>query len=158
MKKYLCRFASLLPVIYPSFYTLTPHSSEELVFLSENGIVDSSETETEATEISGWTVDNTMREATGNHFHLFDKVGIAGRSMALDIGTAIAQNLLCKLARAFPEKKFIVYLTMNIEGATIVRFHQVWADEPPYYDATQPFDDGTELYVFRSTTGDDSLS
>jgi hypothetical protein len=85
-----------------------------------------------------------------NHFHLFENVGEAGRTTALELGKAIAQNLLSALTNAFPKKHFIVYLELNVRDSTIVRFHQVWEDEPPYIDVTQAFDDGSEIYDFST--------
>ncbi|MCL2284777.1 MAG: hypothetical protein FWC32_00260 [Firmicutes bacterium] len=151
--EYLKNLKYLMPIIYPSFYTRITSYSDELVFLYENASYstfhtrkDEAETISEDVNVS----DKTQCEAISNHFHLFEKVGKAGRVVALEIGTVIARNLLNALTNAFPDKKFIVYLELNIKDTTAIRFHQAWDDESPYFDVAQPFEDGTELYEFKT--------
>ena len=148
--KYLANLKNLFPVIYPSFHMCITRSSEELVFLNieESSAFKANEVKTALEGV--FDGDKTLCEATINHFHLFDNVGVAGRTMAVAIGKAIAQNLLSTLTQIFPTKKFVVYLQLNINDSTIIRFHQKWQGEHPYFDTTSDFEDGTELYRFES--------
>ena len=68
----------------------------------------------------------------------------------MEIGRAVANNLLHALGLEFPDKKFIVFLEVNVKDSTIVRFHQQWDDELPYFDLNQTYQEGVELYEFRS--------
>lgn len=147
---YLDNFCRLMPIIYPSFYICLLPSSEELVFLRSDGGLESHANEPETTIEGVLGGDKTACEAFANHVHLFEKVGEAGRQSCVHIGKCIARNLLRALAVSFPTKRFIVYLEVNVKDSTIVRFHQMWDDEPPYIDVTQPFENGCELYAFST--------
>ena len=141
--KHLKNLRYLMPIIYPSFFTSFISTSEELVFLNEEEDVNFHTGESKQIN-ENFIVDNkTQWEAMCNHFHLFEKVKMADYAIALEIGTAIAQNLLNELFNIFPDKNFVVYLQLNINETTIIRFHQIWDDEPPYFDTTRPFEDGT---------------
>jgi len=140
----------LLPIIYPKFYTLLSPSLDELVFLHDGDPLPSF-LDKEGKAIANYISDDrTQFEATNNHFHLFDKVGEAYKEMSLDIGKAIANNLLGALNVAFPKKKFVVYLEVNPKTSTILRFHQIWDGESPYLDVKQTYQDDLKLFEFRS--------
>lgn len=116
----------LIPIIYPKFYTVEEKNGNELIFL------DVGQDKQEIIEVS----DKTQCEALENHFHLFEKVGIYNKKTVITIGEIISKNLLNELAKTFPNKKFIIYLDVNILDSVIIRFHQVWDNEPLYYDTT----------------------
>ena len=47
----------------------------------------------------------------------------------------ITNNLVRVLGLKFPNKKFLVYLDCDFDDHIIIRFHQIWENEFPYYDA-----------------------
>ena len=131
----------MLPVLSPEFYTVKDNSGNELVFLSFGN---------EHLESLGGITDKTQCEAVENHVHLFEKISSKEKDSVIKFGTAIANNLLRALQCAFPDKKFIVYLSVNETDSTIVRFHQIWDNEQIYYDVTQFKQDRLHLFEFRS--------
>ena len=140
---------SLMPIIYPSFYTVFNNSLDELVFLDDGDRL-SFYTNEAGIAIGNFIDDKTRCEAINNHFHLFDKVGAEKRDIAFQIGREIAQNLLNSLIAAFPTKKFVVYLELNTKDSTIIRFHQIWDNEPPYFDVKQTYQEDLELFEFKN--------
>ena len=129
---------SLLPIIYPQFCTVMDMDGNEFVRLIEGD-----RPQNPVIRIQ----DKTQYEATFNHFHLNE--GRIGRKLvsAKQWGTAIAQNLAQELKKAYPDKKFLVFLTVNREDM-IIRFHQEWENEPPYYDPAVTYADHTEVLCF----------
>lgn len=122
----------LLPIIYPSFFLKRDQNGNEFVLLDMGQ-------EFEAPlNIS----DKTQYEAVENHVHLFGKVREENLRFVREIATAIAENLAKVLKREFPEKSFLVFLTIDKADSTIIRFHQIWENEAPYY-APQKVDYGS---------------
>ena len=145
--EYLSR---LLPIMYPSFYSLYTSKNEELIFL-DNGDRLPSQIGINGLSIAAFiNEDKTQCEAVTNHFHLFEKVGEKGCSDAIQVGTAIAKNLLRILLQTYPTKKFVVYLEVNEKDSTIVRFHQLWDNEPPYLDILEFNLTGLHLFEFKA--------
>lgn len=126
------KLTALLPVLYPSFYSRIDSNQNEFILLK---------TETsQKGPISHPIADKTQYEAIENHIHIFeDFIGAKNYIAARQIGISIAQNLYKTLVAEYPDKTFIVYLTINLHGA-IIRFHQIWNDEPTYYDETLQYD------------------
>ena len=134
------KLSQLLPVLYPKFYTASDPAGNELVFLCTD----------QAPPVSVFqdvVPDRTACEAVENHVHLLDGP-IRKRDMpaARCFSTAVAEHLFQALTCAYPDKTFLVFLTLHADGA-IIRFHQCWPGEPPYYDETVSYD--AELIVFR---------
>ena len=126
------KITELLPVIYPVFYTLQDNAQNEYVLLS-------TATSNMAPILCPIT-DKTQFEAFENHVHLFDNCRTSDDyNSARAIGTEIAKHLYTELKSHFPNKRFIVYFTLNRKEA-ILRFHQIWKDEPVYYDETMQYD------------------
>jgi len=46
----------------------------------------------------------------------------------------ITSNLIEQLKIKFQNKKFYVYFDCNFKEHIIIRFHQIWKNEEPYYD------------------------
>lgn len=131
--------AALLPVLDPVFYTRMDSAQHEFVLL-DTGTPDPG-------VIPHPVTDKTQFEAFENHVHIFDRrIRKEDYDKARRIGTAIAENLYHRLTARFPEKAFMVYLTINAQGA-IVRFHQIWENEPPYFDETAQYD--AEIIAFH---------
>jgi hypothetical protein len=127
LKKYEL-LLGLLQVIYPVFCVKKDSEGNEFVLFDTGSCKE---------DILGVIADKTQYEAVENHFHLFNRVSEENKETIEKIGTAIAKNMLRALINTFPEKKFIVYLEVNIKDTTIVRFHQIWENELPYFDVKQ---------------------
>ena len=56
------------------------------------------------------------------------------RQKAYTAAKLITNNLIEKLKMEFPNKKFYVYLDCNFREHIIIRFHQLWENELPYYN------------------------
>ncbi|MEA5038663.1 MAG: hypothetical protein VB086_02375 [Clostridiaceae bacterium] len=140
MKKYEL-LLELLPVIYPVFYVKKDRDGHELVFLDAGHHQE---------DISVVIADKTQCEAVENHFHLFNRTNEENKEAVKKIGASIAKNLLRALMQTFPDKKFIVYLEVNISDSTIVRFHQIWDNEPPYFDVATFKNKNVELFEFKA--------
>lgn len=132
------------------FYTRRDPSGAEFVLLDTDDAPDSS-------PLSRIVEDRTGYEALLNHVHLFSgPLPPEQLAEAREMALAAARNLRDTLARAFPEKRFAVFLTVNAEDI-ILRFHQLWPGEVPYYEVpggVKRDADGmhTDIYVFY--TGD----
>lgn len=97
--------------------------------------------------------DRTGYEAVLNHVHLFsgplppeELAEVRPRALAA------AQDLRHALAQTFPGKRFAVFLTLNPEDG-ILRFHQLWPGEVPYYQVSGTVERDadalhTDIYAF----------
>jgi hypothetical protein len=131
----------ILPIVSPEFYTVKDQEDNEFVFLNSEGKVKN---------ISNRKIDKTQCEAIHNHFHLFNRINFNKKIKAINIGIAISKNLLNALSFNFPQKKFIVFLEVNIKDSTTIRFHQIWNDELPYFNIDQFKNTEVELFEFRT--------
>ena len=133
-----------------AFYTRRDPSGAEFVLL-DTGAPDSS-------PLSRIVEDRTGYEALLNHVHLFPAPLPPERmAEAREMALAAARNLRHTLRQTFPGKRFAVFLTVNAEDA-ILRFHQLWPGEAPYYEVHGGIQrdvdaDHTDIYAFR-TDGD----
>lgn len=132
----------LLPILFPAFYSVSDCDGNEFVFLDMGDKIN---------DFTNKIEDKTSVESIQNHFHLFERQNKNCRTAVYEISTAIAKNLLNSLKCKYPDKEFIVFLDINMNDSTIVRFHQQWKDEIPYYDITQLNQKGFELYEFRTS-------
>ena len=97
--------------------------------------------------------DRTGYEAVLNHVHLFsgpfppeELAEVRPRALAA------AQDLRHALEQTFPDKRFAVFLTLNPEDG-ILRFHQLWPGEVPYYQVSGTVERDadalhTDIYAF----------
>lgn len=130
---------ALLPVVCPEFYCQRDIHGNTYVFLNEG--------RGGKTNILPEIQDKTQLEAIENHIHLFDgPFRKKDYELIKELSLRLAQNMFDKLTDAFPEKKFMLYLTMN-NDSVIIRFHQRWDNEPPYYDLTDTYD--AEIFAFK---------
>ena len=134
----------------PVCYTRRDPSGAEFVLLDTGDAPDTA-------PLSRIVEDRTGYEALLNHVHLFSgPLPPEQLAEAREMALAAARNLRDTLARAFPEKRFAVFLTVNAEDI-ILRFHQLWPGEMPYYEVPggvkRDADAGhTDIYAF--STGD----
>ena len=129
---------TLLPIIFPKFCLQYDQYENELVFLQpKQGVSNHLQ-----------IFDKTQCEALQNHVHLFDHVPRIYQEMNLRICRSIAENLWNRLKESYPTKHFVVYLHWNPKGSSTVRFHQLWADEEPYFDLKNNSVSQGKLFVY----------
>lgn len=78
--------------------------------------------------------DRTAFEAVENHVHLIDKVRKKHFNTCVSVAHVIGRVLLESLETQYPQKGFIVYVTIKEHDSMIIRFHQKWENEAPYCD------------------------
>ena len=141
---------NILPIIFPKFYTLFTPDMHELVFLDcgERLKATSKDKDTGILISKYLDSDKTQCEAVQNHIHIFRKINPKDVDNVTQIGMSIANNLIDNLKYHFPKKKFIVYLEVNAKDTTIIRFHQVWENEPQYFDIKSFKYKNVEIYEF----------
>lgn len=79
--------------------------------------------------------DHVAFEAVENHVHIIDKVKKRHFGDCCTLGTNIGLALRDALAYSYPERRFVVFVSITVGESMIVRFHQCWEGETPYYDA-----------------------
>ena len=132
---------TILPVIYPRFYSSFDNNGNEFIFLL---------LEDQKRENFYDVDDKTQLEALMNHFHLFEKVGEKNKNVITCICSTIAKNLLNVLTKNYPEKKFVVYLEVNPKDSVIVRFHQIWENEIPYIDVKCLKNKNNQVFEYKN--------
>ena len=88
--------------------------------------------------------DKTAFEAVENHVHLLDRVKLKEYKKL----EKIAPTLLASLKYQYPSRSFSAYVTITLHDSMILRFHQNWDGEPPYYDENTR-DTQTSLFAAR---------
>lgn len=78
--------------------------------------------------------DRTAFEAIENHVHLIDRVSKKYFNTCVSIARVVGKTLLTSLEAQYSQRNFVVYVTVKEQDSMIIRFHQKWKDEPPYYD------------------------
>ncbi len=91
-------------------------------------------------DISGIEItDKTAFEAVENHIHIIEKIGVVKLFFYQRKGVELCSNVLLSLKQKYPTRDFIVYVTLTLHDAMILRFHQKWEDETDYYSDTVPY-------------------
>ena len=106
-----------------SFKTVTDEMGNEFVLFKNNPL-------THIVDIS----DKTAFEALENHRHIFDKIKPKNVAQCISVGEVLGETLLRVLKLSYPKKKFIVYISVSVGDSMIIRFHQKWENEMPYYE------------------------
>ena len=78
--------------------------------------------------------DKTEFEAVENHVHLLDNIKKHEISSLIEIGKSLGEALLASLVMVYPEKHFFVFASITLGDSFIIRFHQKWESEAPYFD------------------------
>ena len=123
--KMLKSIIELQDILFPKFYTASDSEDNEYVFLKTND---------QMVKTVNKVSDKTQLEAFENHVHICGKVKKRDRQKAYTAAKLITNNLIEKLKMEFPNKKFYVYLDCNFREHIIIRFHQLWENELPYYN------------------------
>lgn len=93
--------------------------------------------------------DKTEFEAIENHVHLLEKVTRKEYENLDEISKTLGMALLNCLRQKYPSKHFFVYVSVDLKNSMIIRFHQDWKNEEPYY-SDDDFGKGTKLFKFYS--------
>lgn len=131
---------------YPAFYIRTDPSGAEFVLLDTGDGPDTS-------PLPLAVEDRTGYEAVWNHVHLFSgPLPPEELAKVRTLALAAAQDLRHALEQTFPDKRFAVFLTLNLEDG-ILRFHQLWPGEVPYYQVSGTVERDadalhTDIYAF----------
>lgn len=114
-------FFQLLSSLF-DFKTISDEMGNEFVLFSQN-----------RTEPITSIKDRTEFEALENHVHLLDNIKKDEFEklipIAENLGSAILNSLKCR----YPNKNFIVFVSICLNDSMIIRFHQKWDGEDPYY-------------------------
>lgn len=87
--------------------------------------------------------DRTAFEASENHIHLLDHVTRKEFQALLPLAPQLGALLLASLKQTFPEKHFMVFVSVHLHDSLIIRSHQKWPGEPPFCDPAN-FQSGDE--------------
>ncbi len=93
--------------------------------------------------------DKIQFEAVENHVHLSDNIKKKDFDKAVEIGKILGETLLNALKEKYPDKEFCVFVTVDVGNSMIIRFHQVWENEPVYYNPDDFNSDKTKILMFR---------
>lgn len=129
-----------LTVCLFSFRTIEDDSGNEYVVYSSSTVTPES--------LKGIT-DKTEFEALENHVHLLDKITKKEFENAEEISDILGKLLLNCLRAKYPDKHFFVYVSVDLKDSMIIRFHQEWENEEPYYNAEDDFGKNTKLFIFH---------
>ena len=128
----------LSPIMFPEFYSLKDADGNELILL---------DTGNREKSFGKEKIDKTQTEAYLNHFHVWGRFRACDEMKIKKLCERIAKNLLERLVCKYNKKKFVVFLEVNSRESIIIRFHQIWENEPTYYD-TDYFTNVTEFKNF----------
>ena len=137
---------------YPAFYIRTDPSGAEFVLLDTGDGPDTS-------PLPLAVEDRTGYEAVLNHVHLFSgPLPPEELAKVRTLALAAAQDLRHALEQTFPDKRFAVFLTLNPEDG-ILRFHQLWPGEVPYYQVSGTVERDadalhTDIYAFYTDSAE----
>ncbi len=122
------------------FKTVTDKNGNEYVIYAESKI---SEKDIDDVE------DKTQFEGVENHIHLIDNVKKNEFNDLVEIGRVLGETQLNALKSKYHDKEFCVFVTVDIGESMIIRFHQVWENEPVYYNLNDFNSDKTKVLMFR---------
>ena len=78
--------------------------------------------------------DKTEFESIENHIHIVDNIKENEFASLCKFGQTLCKHILSQLQQNFPDKKFVVYVSIRIGDSMILRYHQDWENEVHYYD------------------------
>lgn len=76
--------------------------------------------------------DKTEFESSENHIHLLSNIKNDEFDMLIPIAQNLGKALLNNLKIQYPQKRFIVYVSIHLHDSMVIRFHQKWENEEPY--------------------------
>ncbi len=94
--------------------------------------------------------DKTEFEAFENHVHLVDNLKKGEFDRFVPIAEVLGQTLLKCLKWHYPNKHFMVYVSLHLNDSVIIRFHQKWEDEEPYCNVDDFKSKKEKVFVFEA--------
>ncbi len=107
-----------------AFKSLTDKNNNEYVLYADSNM----------NEIDFEIDDKTQFEAVENHIHLIDNVKKSDFNDLIEIGKVLGETQIKVLKSKYPDKEFCVLVTVDVGESMIIRFHQIWENEPIYYN------------------------
>lgn len=77
-------------------------------------------------------IDKTEFEAYENHVHIVDNVKKSEFEHLVGVSRKLGKVLLDSLKLHYPNRQFVVYVSIHLHDSMIIRFHQKWENEEPY--------------------------
>lgn len=103
--------------------------------------------------------DHTAFEAVENHVHLISNMQKDDLQTCSQIAEKIGQALLNNLHAWYPDKDFCVFVSFRYRDDMVIRFHQSWANEAPYFDPHEFINEKVYMFASRTRrTGESSVS
>ncbi len=87
--------------------------------------------------------DKTAYEAVNNHEHLLDDLSDDEFAVLAADAPVLCRLVYSNIKMQYPQRKLAVYVTVSRHDSIAVRFHQVWEQEPIYYQS-EDFSSGDE--------------
>ena len=94
--------------------------------------------------------DRTQFEAVENHVHIIENVKKDNYQTCIECAPLLGTALLNSLCASYPSRHFVVFVTIRINDSMIIRFHQKWKDEAPYYDLSHFTSDREVVLKFEN--------
>lgn len=92
--------------------------------------------------------NNTHIEGFYNHVHILDDIKKNEIDSLCESGNRLGKSLLSCLCRKYPDKKFIVFVTISVGDSMTIRFHQQWPNEPFYFDIEEIHNQNERLLFY----------
>ena len=92
--------------------------------------------------------DHTAFEALENHVHLICNLQKKEFQTSIAIAQKIGPALLNNLHAYYPDKRFCVFVSCSRKDDMIIRFHQIWPNEAPYYDPSDFENEDEKVFMF----------
>ena len=90
--------------------------------------------------------DKTEFEAVNNHVHILDKLSPSELDELKEIAPVLCRCIQYTLQAKYHGRQFYIYATASVHDSFILRFHQHWDDEPPYYSPGLSY--GDDMIIF----------
>lgn len=94
--------------------------------------------------------DRTEFEASQNHVHLIDNIKKEEFSTLIPIANRLGQSLLYHLKHHYPEKHFMVYVSIHLHDSLIIRFHQKWENEEPFCNVHEFTSSKEKVFLYEA--------
>jgi hypothetical protein len=129
----------MISILSPTFKTILDENANEFVLFHDCYSFN---------EVTG-VLDKTEFEAIQNHIHILDSVKDYELNMLIPIANKLGMVLLENLKYHYPQKKFVVYVTIRLHDSMIIRFHQQWPNELDYFDANDFTSSNEKIFIFK---------
>ena len=94
--------------------------------------------------------DKVAFEALENHVHLLDRIKKVEFERLIPVAKTLGQALADRLKSQFPDKQFYIYVSLTLNDSMIIRFHQKWENEAPYYEPGDNDGEVERLFVYET--------